>query len=178
MGEKEEAKKIGAKLKLCRKCNVSKPLAHFYARKKGLTSPCKRCEYEYRKQYRKNHPEKQIEEGKRRWRFKKEQMKGYNQQFRDTHPGYYEEYRKNNKQRGADGTRRYRARKRGVFSIPYSRRQIFDRDGGICWVCKKLVDFDKWDLDHIMPIVVGGADIPDNVAVAHPSCNRRRNRFV
>lgn len=57
---------------------------------------------------------------------------------------------------------------------PYTRRQIWDRDGGMCWICEIGADPNDYDIDHLRQIVLGGQDNPCNVAVAHPLCNVRR----
>jgi 5-methylcytosine-specific restriction endonuclease McrA len=73
-------------------------------------------------------------------------------------------------------TRRKRALRRGGSAQPYDRRTIYQRDGGRCHICGETVDPDRFHLDHLVPIADGGADAPENVAVAHPRCNLRRGR--
>lgn len=76
-----------------------------------------------------------------------------------------------------DGVRRRRARRRSLPVEMYSRQQVWERDGGRCHLCGKPCDPTDWHLDHLVPIADGGADRLDNVAVAHPTCNLRRNRY-
>lgn len=61
---------------------------------------------------------------------------------------------------------------------PYADREIFERDGWRCHLCKKLVKRtvlrshpDGATIDHIVPRSQGGADAPENVATAHLRCN-------
>ncbi len=70
--------------------------------------------------------------------------------------------------------RRRRARLRAAVREPIDRRVVFDRDGGICWLCDWPVVWEEATLDHVVPIAAGGADIPANVRLAHRSCNSRR----
>lgn len=67
------------------------------------------------------------------------------------------------KRRGAGETRRF------------DRASIWARDGGRCHICKHLCDPASWDLDHLIPLSLGGPHTPANVAVSHPVCNRRRH---
>lgn len=66
--------------------------------------------------------------------------------------------------------RRRRAAARGVKSEPYTRQELYDRDGGRCRYCDELVG-DDWHIAHLVALARGGADTLDNVAVACRSCN-------
>jgi 5-methylcytosine-specific restriction endonuclease McrA len=57
------------------------------------------------------------------------------------------------------------------------RRDVFERDGGVCHLCDKPVDPAGWALDHVIPISWGGPHCLDNVAVSHPVCNSRKRHF-
>ena len=63
-----------------------------------------------------------------------------------------------------------RARMLGVVSEPYSREEIYDRDGGRCRYCDELVGND-WHIAHLVALSRGGPDTRANVAVACPACN-------
>lgn len=54
------------------------------------------------------------------------------------------------------------------------RKVVFDRDGGICHICKTLVNPNNWHLDHVVPISKDGQHQYNNVAVAHPECNLKK----
>jgi 5-methylcytosine-specific restriction endonuclease McrA len=76
---------------------------------------------------------------------------------------------RNNRRRGA------------VTGIPYTLRQVYDRDGGICHLCRKKVDLRLSGtdpkgptIDHLLPISANGIDCLTNVALAHWSCNIKR----
>ena len=73
---------------------------------------------------------------------------------------------------------RRRARKAGNGVVSYKRQDIFERDGWICQLCMLTVDPNirnpdpmSRSIDHIVPIVMGGPDSPDNVQLAHLRCN-------
>jgi hypothetical protein len=60
---------------------------------------------------------------------------------------------------------------------PKTRRAIWERDGGICQLCRGPVAFGpKMDIDHIIAIRMGGTDDPSNLRTTHDVCNRTRGR--
>lgn len=77
---------------------------------------------------------------------------------------------------GRDASRRRRA---GAGAEPYADRVIFERDGWTCHLCREPVDPSLprrepmgASIDHVIPLSLGGADAPWNVACAHNRCNR------
>lgn len=80
---------------------------------------------------------------------------------------------------------RYRVR-RIKTNTPRNQRMftmmdIAKRDGRRCHLCGKHVDMDLGHmdamgptLDHLIPVSEGGKHTPENVALAHRSCNSRR----
>lgn len=84
-----------------------------------------------------------------------------------------------------DGHRECEARRRALKADngahPYSRQEVFDRDGGVCGLCQTNIDsLLQWPhpgfftIDHILPITKGGPDTFDNVQAAHLRCNIRK----
>lgn len=83
-----------------------------------------------------------------------------------------------------------RARKYATRHVPYSRREIFERDRWRCKLCRKPVrrDAEVPDplapvIDHIVPLAAGeesgGVDAPWNVQCAHFLCNSvKRDQLV
>lgn len=69
---------------------------------------------------------------------------------------------------------RRRAAKLGNHVEKYSRAEIIRRDGSRCHICRRKVRRKDIVLDHLIPIIKGGADTKANVAVAHRSCNASR----
>ena len=75
-----------------------------------------------------------------------------------------------------------RAAKAGVDARDVDRQAIFERDKWRCQLCGKRVDGSlvfphpqSKSLDHIIPISLGGPHSPENVQLAHLSCNRRKS---
>ena len=73
---------------------------------------------------------------------------------------------------------RRRARKRGAYSEPYSRHQIFERDRWRCHICRRKTSRTKVVphprapvIDHLVPLAEGGDDTAANVATACFLCN-------
>jgi 5-methylcytosine-specific restriction endonuclease McrA len=75
--------------------------------------------------------------------------------------------------------RRSRAKRRAieknVFVEVVDSRVVFDRDQGVCGICRELVEMtSQWEVDHIVPISKGGAHSYANVQLAHKKCNRSK----
>lgn len=78
--------------------------------------------------------------------------------------------------------RRKNAKRRGArLAEQFTVKQVGDRDGWRCHLCKRKVDpatpgTDPQGptIDHLLPIAAGGLDELVNVALAHRSCNVRR----
>lgn len=73
---------------------------------------------------------------------------------------------------------RRRARKLENGTVPYRESDICERDKWTCQLCGKKVNKSlRWpdrgsaSIDHIVPLVEGGADAPSNVQLAHIGCN-------
>jgi len=78
---------------------------------------------------------------------------------------------------------RRRMRKETVEQVPYTRKEILERDDYCCHICGGKVDLTApnqagqpgWEtyphLDHVIPLSKGGPDTPDNVRTAHAICN-------
>lgn len=62
-----------------------------------------------------------------------------------------------------------------------SARTLYERDGGVCWICGGMCDINADpnsnyypSVDHIVPQSLGGKDTLDNVKLAHRICNTIR----
>lgn len=78
----------------------------------------------------------------------------------------------------ADRSARRRALKLGNGAEPYNRRNVVERDGGICQLCQETVDLTLvWpnplslSIDHVHPLSLGGPDTFANVQTSHLVCN-------
>lgn len=76
---------------------------------------------------------------------------------------------------------RYAVTRWGADAEIIVNREIFDRDGWICGICREPVDQalkfpDRWSasLDHIQPLSLGGSHTKANVRCSHLTCNIAR----
>ncbi len=74
-----------------------------------------------------------------------------------------------------DAARIRRARLAEVPSEPIRRSVVWERDEGVCHICREPADLDDWHLDHVVPLSKGGPNLYTNVAVSHPVCNLRKH---
>lgn len=55
------------------------------------------------------------------------------------------------------------------------RVRVFDAAGGICHLCKAKIHVgERWDVEHVKPLSMGGADDETNMAPAHVGCHREK----
>lgn len=138
----------------------------------------------YRKAYKLRHPER-IVASKERWRKNNlEKSRAYSLKTRSK---YLEEtkererqYSKNNPHIVARKNALRRAKYYDVRREKYNRIDIFNRDKGICCICKEFINLAlpprhlfSFTIQHHIPLSKGGADAPDNLGIAHYSCNSR-----
>lgn len=56
------------------------------------------------------------------------------------------------------------------------RARVFDAAGGLCHICGgKITASDAWDVEHRMPLALGGADDETNMSPAHKVCHRAKS---
>jgi 5-methylcytosine-specific restriction enzyme A len=52
------------------------------------------------------------------------------------------------------------------------RLKLFEASGGLCYLCGcKIQPAQKWDVEHPIPLALGGADDESNMAPAHKACH-------
>lgn len=93
---------------------------------------------------------------------------------------YHDEWRKRDpeaaRRRGYKARSARRARLLDAFVEHVDRDVVFQRDGGTCGICGLLID-GPMDVDHVVPLALGGEHSYANVRASHMACNRARNRF-
>jgi 5-methylcytosine-specific restriction endonuclease McrA len=78
------------------------------------------------------------------------------------------------RQKRRDGQLLRRAQLKEVERELVRRSVVWERDNGICGVCGQPADPNRWDLDHIIPLIRNGPHTYANVQVTHPICNQRK----
>jgi 5-methylcytosine-specific restriction endonuclease McrA len=58
------------------------------------------------------------------------------------------------------------------------RFKVYERDEGICGICKSYVDKERFTIDHIFPLSKGGLHTYSNVQIAHSLCNSRKGATI
>ena len=56
-----------------------------------------------------------------------------------------------------------------------TRREVNERQNGICKMCGKRVEIEQMEADHIPPWHAGGRTIADNCQMLCRECNRRKS---
>src|SRR3954449_9358205 len=58
------------------------------------------------------------------------------------------------------------------------RLQAWERTGGTCVVCDQRIDGtrERWIIEHIRALELGGADALENMGPAHEACGRAKTR--
>lgn len=67
-----------------------------------------------------------------------------------------------------------RARRRAARVEDVHPLIVLELDDGVCGICGKDVDPFAFDMDHIVPLALGGEHRYANVQPAHPLCNRQK----
>lgn len=90
--------------------------------------------------------------------------------WRTKNPNYDQLYRLANREAALERTRRYRARKRAVLNIPFTVAQLAQRLSMFpgCWICR---DPGWAEVDHVKPLIHGGAHCLSNLRPICRSCN-------
>jgi 5-methylcytosine-specific restriction endonuclease McrA len=113
----------------------------------------------YQRRWREANPGKDAEYG-RRWR----QANPETQRTKDRR------WRQANPEKKAEKDRRHRARKAAALTIPFIPEQLAGRMaywGNCCWMCGGLFE----EVDHVIPLALGGPHVLANLRPACKSCN-------
>lgn len=76
------------------------------------------------------------------------------------------------RKRAKDAQRRELEREQRTGTI--DRAAIYERDKGLCGICGKPVPTEDFELDHVVPLSLGGAHGPENLRAVHDVCNTQR----
>lgn len=193
-------------MKPCTKCGEEKPLDDFHrdrSRKDGRHRWCKEClrqrrnewywknretNLAYQAEWREANVEKKRASDKR-WREANPERKratdaASRERRKEELADYFRDYFQANKNDPAFRAKRQevKRRRRAREYDAYVEAVVFDtillRDLGHCGICGKPIMELTIELDHIIPLVAGGTHEPDNIQLAHRTCNRRKSSKV
>lgn len=54
------------------------------------------------------------------------------------------------------------------------REAIFTAAGGVCHICGGLIGLKAWEVEHVLPLALGGSNEPDNLRPAHVACHAEK----
>lgn len=59
-----------------------------------------------------------------------------------------------------------------------ARRDLFLAHSGVCHICggKIMPGLDAWEVEHVIPLALGGDDGPSNWRPAHAKCHKAKTR--
>ena len=172
-------------------CGTYSGYGYHIKKKTEVCQPCRDARNAYRSSYYKAHPEKKRVMDVRYLERHPGQRNKYDQKYRD-----------NNRDKTRAATlkwarehpeyRREKSRKRRALKLqngwePYTEAQVLDLYGVDCYLChnpinpqtpRRIGKENGWELglhiDHVVPIIAGGADTLENVRPTHAICNMKK----
>jgi len=180
--------------KTCTKCGIQKSLENFSKHSScmyGVRSACKECSKEENRKYRAENPEKAKASTKawrdanpeknnariRAWaRANPEKERQKQAKWREKNKEWLATYRENNKSaiKTYNHNRRVREISNGGRLSSGIADRLFILQKGKCACCGAPLGKD-FHIDHIMPIILGGANTDDNVQLLRKKCNHQKH---
>jgi 5-methylcytosine-specific restriction endonuclease McrA len=118
----------------------------------------------YAQRYREENPEKVIANNRRHYAEHADELRKYALEWAKAHP----EQRRLSKHR-----RRAAVFGNGGTHTAEDIRSQYKRQKGRCFWChEKVTDY---HVDHVVPLVLGGSNGPENLVIACPPCNRSKS---
>lgn len=156
--------------KKCSACQHIKPASDFYADARastGLMSRCKACHLQTAAAYRLRHPEV----GKVYREANRDSISARKRAHTKAHPEQAVERLRRWRARHHDEARRQENVARKLLRNKALRTSILARDEHRCLCCGVVEDL---CVDHIVPILQGGTNDPDNLQTLCRPCNTRK----
>lgn len=135
---------------------------------------------EYRRKYNAEHAEERAEYNRKYRAEHPAELAEYKRKYRAEHPEEEAErdrkYHAEDPEEYAANSRNRRAREAnatGTHSAADVRAQ-YERQRGICFWCPVKVG-DTYHVDHVVPLILGGSNGPENLVIACPTCNHKKH---
>ena len=129
-----------------------------------------------------NSPEKYREAAREYYADNAEDRKEAWRLYREANPekvaASQRRYRKANPEKLHAKYAKRRALEKGAYVEHVDRKEVFNRDDGICGICFKPIEYDEVTLDHIIPLVRGGEHSMRNIQLAHLKCNSSKGAKI
>lgn len=139
----------------CTHCRTWKPAdaEHFVTDRGVVRSPCRKC---------------QVRKGRKQYRKFAAVRKAASVRYNRENPEKRRVYQANTRARrlAAEGSH-----------TPEQVAQLLDAQRGVCHWCHKPMG-GKYEVDHRIALVAGGTNDISNIVLAHPACNRKKNRLM
>ncbi len=163
-------------MKKCTACQEIKDLELFYKRSKspdGRQDRCKECCVTLNRKYRQENPEKVLQ-GVQDWRRRnpdkyKDYVKQWEQENKETRRNVYSRHKQ---------VRRALKKTNGAVDSNITTQSVFERDQGICGICRLECSRNEASVDHIIPLSKGGTHTWDNIQLAHMLCNIKKGNRI
>ena len=169
-------------MKVCGDCGVAKPRKDFNKRtasRDGLQSRCRACQAvrkfkwdadtEYGKQWRRSNADT-LAAYMKDWRSQPE--------VRERERARLAQWAKDHPDRRCANEAKRRAAKRTLDAEYVHPLLVLEMHDGVCGICHGDVDPLCFDLDHKVPLALGGPHTYENVQPAHPRCNQSKGAKV
>ena len=162
-------------MKLCLGCGNNLPLSDFHSNGGGTKRPrCRTCESgRDRARYRRRRDAITAQQAEYRARQGSDWAQR-NKAWRDANPDYYARNRDRLAAQGRIKAAERRARLRGLPTERIDPLVVLELDDGLCGICGEDVDPNRFQVDHVIPIALGGPHLYSNVQVAHATCNQKK----
>lgn len=186
--------------KICSRCEEAKLATREYfeihdQKPDGLRPECRVCMNTYMRNHRNENLERFRKYARAVYHRNPETQRRYRESRREAQRQYNRIYAVKNSDRLVERARQWalnnpernRLLSRVASRKRYSRLKntegsysadditcLYEEQSGLCAYCGIRL-YGEYDIDHVVPLSRGGSNWPDNLLLACPSCNRRKN---
>lgn len=190
--------------KICTRCGLEKDISMFSPRRDrpcGYVARCKQCAIkESREWERQNRTKEELAAQRKEHRLRRpDLLKAAIKKYRDNHPEYRKaqaesirEWVKNNPEKMALARKNWLAKNEGIqryYTQNYRAKKrknggeisqgletiLFSEQGGRCPYCEADLHVTGYDLDHYIPVDLGGPNLDWNIQLTCSTCNKRKS---